>query len=230
MIDIYIDCANLEQMREAVKNPIVKGFTTNPTLMATGGVKDYEAFAKDALQIVDGLPISFEVFADELDEMEKQARKIASWGSNVNVKIPVTNTKGESSENLIVKLTNDEIKCNVTAIFGVDQAIDALLGINTPGCIISIFAGRMADTGIDPSDDIKIIVGAALWSETKVLWASSREVLNIYQADMCCCDIITVTPDLLAKYESFRGKDFTEFSLDTVKMFYEDAQKSGFTL
>ena len=230
MIDIYLDGANLEAMRTGRQNPLVKGFTTNPSLARSAGVTDYEAFCKEALEIVDGLPISFEVFSDEWDEMERQARKIASWGSNVNVKIPVTNTKGESSAPLVRKLSDSGIVCNVTAIFTLEQltSISSAVNRNDP-IIYSVFAGRIADSGIDPTG----IASSKFYyrgEKSKLLWASSREVLNIYQAEKCGCNIITVTPDLLKKYEQLKGKDLKEFSLDTVKMFYNDAQKAGYTL
>ncbi len=230
MTDIYLDCANLEQMREGRKNPLVRGFTTNPTLMRQAGVTDYEAFAKEALQIVEGLPISFEVFSDKWDEMERQARKIASWGSNVNVKIPVTNTKGESAAPLVKRLSNDGIVCNVTAVFTNQQVAEIMDAIfPSQDAIISIFAGRIADTGVEPRLQSAICLVEDN-SYVKILWASCREVLNIYQAEEQGCHIITVTPDLLAKYEKFKGKDLAEFSLDTVKMFYNDAQKAEYNL
>ena len=224
MIDIYCDCGNLEQMREARKNPLVKGFTTNPSILRSAGVTDYEKFAREALEAVDGLPISFEVFSDEWDDMERQARKIASWGSNVNVKIPITNTKGESAAPLVRKLSDSGIVCNVTAVMTQEQ-IERFIDMNI---IISVFAGRIADTGVDP--DFLDGAGRQVNNKPKFLWASSREVLNIYQAEEACYDIITVTPDLLAKYEKLKGKDLTEYSLETCKMFYDDAKKAGFVL
>lgn len=227
MIDIYLDCADLDGIRAGRANPLVKGFTTNPSLLRAAGVTDYEAFAKDALQIVDGLPISFEVFADDMPEMERQARKIASWGSNVNVKIPVTNTKGESMAPLVRKLLDSGIMCNVTAVFTMQQ-ISSIVNFVNPEkipVILSMFCGRIADSGIEPP-----VIQTPRSSTIKFLWASSREVLNIYQALKYNYDIITVTPDLLAKYEKLKGKDLNEFSLDTVKMFYNDAQKAGYVL
>ncbi len=227
MIDIYLDGADLNAMREGRKNALVKGFTTNPALIKAAGVTDYESFCKEALEIADGLPISFEVFSDEWDEMERQARKIASWGSNVNVKIPVTNTKGESAAPLIRRLSDDGILCNVTAVFTEEQVTEISKAMKDG--IISIFAGRIADTGEDPE---WIIANAVVDTDRpiKILWASCREVLNIRQAYSMGCHIITVTPDLLKKYESLKGKDLTEYSLDTVKLFYNDAQKAGFIL
>lgn len=224
---IYLDSADLESIKEGKKNPLVRGFTSNPTLMAKAGVTDYERFAKDALQIVDGLPISFEVFADEWDEMERQARQIASWGDKIYVKIPITNTEGKLSTDLIRSLAEDGLLLNITAIFTikqVDQIRKALYGCDA---ILSIFAGRIADTGINPMPLIKELISDV---PQRILWASPREVLNIYQAEECGCDIITVPPDMLKKYEQYKDKDLSEFSLDTVRMFYDDAKKSEFTL
>lgn len=228
MIEIYADTANLESLKQAKANPLVKGFTTNPTLMASAGISDYEDFAHRAIDIVEGLPISFEVFSDDLQEMERQARKIASWGSNINVKIPITNTKGQSCAPLVRKLADSGIRCNVTAIF-TQQQIDAVMAeINhNDYVILSIFAGRIADTSISPN---------TLFSQNRhirnaiLLWASPREVFNIVQADAAGAHIITVSPDLLKKHTEFYHKNLVEYSLDTVKMFYNDAKKSGFTL
>ena len=238
MTDIYCDCADLEQIREMKKNPLVCGFTTNPTLIRNAGVTDYEAFCKEALQIVEGLPISFEVFSDEWDEMEKQARKIASWGKNVNVKIPITNTKGESAAPLVAKLSVNNITCNVTAILTKQQALSLaeqtipyIEGRGNPNIIISIFCGRISDAGYDPEESVYYTKGIFSKNDkAKILWASTREVLNIYQAEKCGCHIITVTPDLLKRYEALKGKDLTEYSRDTVRMFYNDAKKAGYTL
>lgn len=230
MIDIYLDGADLNAMRIGRQNPLVKGFTTNPALMRSAGVTDYEAFCKEALEIVEGLPISFEVFSDEWDEMERQARLIASWGSNVYVKIPISDTKGESAVPLIQKLSYGGIKCNVTAVFTLKQVRQTLARLN-PDCdaIVSIFAGRIADTGRNPKGYMR----AAFfhhYPKWKVLWASPRQVLDIYTAEKCGCHIITITPELLTKYEKFKHKDLTEFSLQTVKMFFNDAQKAGYKL
>jgi transaldolase len=233
MIDIYLDSANLDDMREGRKNPLVKGFTTNPSILRKAGVTDYEAFAKDALQVVEGLPISFEVFSDEWDEMERQARKIASWGSNVNVKIPITNTKGDSAAKLVRKLSDDGIVCNVTAVFTIDQ-MNNIIPLLKTSSIISIFIGRIMDTGRPLYGSSQVIFDASYiakrYEGIKILWASSREVFNMYQAEQYKFDIITVTPDLLAKYEKFKGKDLAELSLDTCKMFYNDAQQAGYKL
>lgn len=225
MIDIYCDCADLEQIREMKKNPIVRGFTTNPTLMRNAGVTDYEAFCKEALQIVEGLPISFEVFSDDFMEMENQARKIASWGQNIYIKIPITNTHGDTTEEIVRGLTDDDIRCNVTAVFTWEQ-IKLITGRVNPEknpYIISVFAGRISDCSQSPP-----IIQAPHSPTIKFLWASTREVLNIYHATKSGYDIITITPELLRKYELFKEKDLTEFSLETVKTFYEDARKSGY--
>ena len=230
-INIYADGADLESIKQSKKNPLVKGFTTNPTLMRQAGVKDYETFAKAALEVVEGAPLSLEVFSDDFVEMEWQARKIASWGKNVNVKIPVTNTKGESAAKLVKSLSDDGIICNVTAIFTLEQTQEIVDALNAnTGAIISIFAGRIADTGLDPiplmRDAAKI---CAAKPKSQLLWASPREVLNVVQADETGCKIITVTPDLLKKVSSF-GKDLTQFSRETVQMFYNDAKASGYAL
>lgn len=241
MVEIYLDGANLDAMREGRKNPLVKGFTTNPTLLRQAGVTDYERFAKDALQVVEGLPISFEVFSDEWDDMERQARKIASWGSNVNVKVPVTNTKGESAAPLVRKLSDSGISVNVTAVFTQAQINDlsrTLRRDDKMQCdnkiIISYFAGRVGDAGCDPVYNFYAmfshfkICATRFWAKT--LWASPRQVLDIYLAEKCGADIITVTPDLLKKYEQLKGKDLTEFSRETCRMFYDDAVKANYQL
>jgi transaldolase len=230
-IHIYADGADLESIRKSKENPLIKGFTTNPTLMRQAGVKDYEAFAKAALKIVDGSPLSLEVFSDDLVEMEWQARKIARWGANVNVKIPVTNTKGESLAPLVNSLSVDGIICNVTAIFTLDQVREITSALNPQTeAIISVFAGRIADTGIDPMPIMREAVEIARSKpKAKLLWASPREVLNIVQADQAGCHIITVTPDLFKKTSSFT-KNLNQFSMETVQMFYNDARASGYNL
>ena len=230
-IHIYADGADLESIKRSKQIPYIKGFTTNPTLMRQAGVTDYEAFAKEAIEIVDGAPLSLEVFSDDFAEMEVQARKIASWGSNVNVKIPITNTKGKPSKDLVKSLSDDGIICNVTAIFTLEQVSDIVNALN-PDCaaIISIFAGRIADSGVDPVPLMKEAVKIAKAKpKAKILWASPREVLNIVQADETGCGIITVTPDLLKKVSSF-NKDPNQFSLETVQMFFNDARASGYNL
>ncbi|MGZ3707467.1 MAG: transaldolase [Bdellovibrionota bacterium] len=230
-IAVYADGANREDMIKRYREGSVKGFTTNPTLMAKAGVKDYAAFAKSVLSEITDLPISFEVFSDDFAEMEREANIIGSWGKNVNVKIPITNTKGQPSLPLIRKLLDKGLKLNVTAIFTQAQ-LDALREILQPkdDVIVSIFAGRIADTGVDPMPLMKKAVQDYRdKTNSKILWASPREVLNIYQADQCGCHIITSTDDQIAKLK-FQGKNLNEFSLETVKMFYNDATKAGFKL
>ncbi len=230
-LHIYADGADLASIRNAKKIPFIKGFTTNPTLMRQAGVTDYEAFAKEALEVVEGMPLSLEVFSDDVQEMEQQARQIASWGRNVNVKIPITNTKGEGTDKLVKALSDDGIICNVTALFTLDQVEDIVHALNKDcDAIISVFAGRIADTGVDPMPLMREAVKiAAAKPRAKILWASPREALNIVQADQTGCHIITVTPDLLKKVNSF-NKDLHQFSLETVKMFYNDATASGYSL
>ena len=230
-IDLYADGADVRDMIAARDAGLVKGFTTNPTLMRKCGVSDYEAFARQALDAVGGMPISFEVFADEFDEMERQARLIATWGDGVFVKIPITNTKGDSAIPLIGRLAAAGVKLNVTAILTLEQvrAVVDALDANVPA-IVSVFAGRIADTGRDP---VPLMQEAkAICSEkpkAQLLWASPRELLNIIQADAIGCDIITVTSDILKKL-AMVGKPLDELSLDTVKMFYNDAAAAGFRL
>jgi len=230
-IDVYADGANLVTMVRRYQEGFIKGFTTNPTLMAKAGITDYQKFAQDVLSEIKTLPISFEVFSDDFDEMESQADLIGSWGSNVNIKIPITNTKGESALPLIERLLKRGLKLNVTAILTRDQWV-GLRDILQPSddVIVSIFAGRIAATGVDPVPMMRQAVeDYAALPNAKVLWASPREVLNIFQAELCGCRIITATDDLIAKL-AIHHKDLSEFSLDTVKMFYNDAQKAGFKL
>lgn len=231
-IKIFMDGAHIEDMREAVEtNPLVKGFTTNPTLMRKAGIHDYTAFAKEALAAVQGLPISFEVFSDDLESMEREARIIAAWGKNANVKIPITNTKGESCCPLIGKLSSEGIVINVTAIMSLKQvqAVAQVLSPNTPA-IVSVFAGRIADTGRDPLPYMEAsLKNLQHLSQAELLWASPREVLNIYQAAEIGCQIITATPDLIDKL-SLMHKDLEQYSLETVQMFYKDANAAGFSL
>ena len=228
-IKIFADGANVTEMKKVYSEGIVRGFTTNPTLMKKDGVKDYVVFAKDVLSEIKTMPISFEVFTDDFESMERQAREIGSWGDNVFIKIPITNTKGEPSYELIKKLSNDGMKLNVTAILTLEQIENVAKSINekTPA-IVSLFAGRIADTGRDPipyiKESIKILEGNA---NAELLWASSRELLNIFQAEECGCHIITVTNDLLKKLQMV-NKDLKELSLDTVKMFYNDASSAGY--
>jgi transaldolase len=230
-IAIYADGADVRDMVAARDAGVVKGFTTNPTLMRKVGITDYAAFAKDALAATGDMPISFEVFADEFDEMERQAKLIATWGEPVFVKIPITNTKGESSIPLIQRLSAAGVKLNITAILTLQQVrevVDAL-DPNTPA-IVSVFAGRIADTGVDPVPLMREAAQiCAAKPKAELLWASPRELLNIFQADECGCHIITVTPDLLKKF-AMVGMPLEELSLETVKMFYNDATAAGFKL
>jgi len=228
-VKIFADGADLQGMLELYKNPVIKGFTTNPTLMRVSGIKDYEGFARQVLEHITDRPISFEVFSDEFDEMEQQARKIFTWGRNVFVKIPVTNTRNETSVNLIRRLVADGIQLNVTALMTPAQArlISPVLGGHVPS-YISIFAGRIADTGRDPMPLMKEAVEImADFPNQELIWASPRELLNIFQAEQIGCHVITVLHDILKKLPLV-GKALDEYSLDTVKMFYADAQKVGY--
>jgi len=230
-VQIYADGADKGTIVQLCSVPYIRGFTTNPTLMRKAGVTDYGAFAHDVLACIAGRPISFEVFADEFADMEVQAREIASWGSNVYVKIPVTNTRREPALDLMCRLAHSGVRVNATALMTLEQVADvatALAG-GAPS-YISVFAGRIADTGRDPLP----IMTAALeitgsHENMELIWASPREVLNIFQADDIGCDIITVTSDLLKKL-GMVGKDLDEFSLETVRMFYHDACQSGYLL
>jgi transaldolase len=230
-IDIYADGADVDEMLAALKQPYIKGFTTNPTLMRKAGLTDYEAFATKVLDQIKDLPISFEVFSDDFDEMERQARLIDSWGPNVYVKIPVTNTTGSFAGPVIQSLAKDGIKLNVTALLTVEQvrAVAAALDPAVPA-IVSVFAGRIADTGVDPvpimKESLEILKSRP---NAKLLWASPRELLNLVQADQVGCHVVTVTPDILKKLPML-GKDLAQLSLETVQMFYDDAQKAGFSL
>jgi len=230
-IKLFLDGANISDMKAARLDPMIKGFTTNPSIMKKAGIVDYTAFAKEVLAEITDLPVSFEVFSDDFTNMEREARIIHSWGKNTNVKIPITNTKGESAIPLIKKLSAEGIILNVTAILTEKQIKDVAdaLAADT-AAIVSIFAGRIADTGIDPMPIMKNAV-ALLKNKPKaeVLWASPREVLNLYQAADCGCHIITATPDLLKKRE-LEAKDLGEYSLDTVKMFYNDAKAVGYSI
>ncbi len=230
-IAIYADGADVRDMVAARDAGLVRGFTTNPTLMRKSGITDYATFARAALDATGGMPISFEVFADEFDEMERQAKLIATWGESVSVKIPITNTKGESSVDLIRRLSAAGVKLNITAILTLQQVSDVVHELDpaTPA-IISVFAGRIADTGRDPVPlmrEAKSIVMAK--PKAELLWASPRELLNIFQAEECGCDIITCTGEILKKL-AMVGKPLDELSLDTVKMFYNDAAAAGFKL
>ena len=230
-VKIFADGADKAGMLQLYRNPYIQGFTTNPTLMRKAGVSDYEAFALDILQAIPDRPISFEVFADEFDEMERQAALFAGWGDNVYVKIPVTNTRQESSARLVHRLARRGIKVNVTALMDLDQVhemADALAG--GPPAYISIFAGRIADTGRDPVPMMAAAVAmTAMHPNIELIWASPRETLNIFHADSVGCHVITVTHSMLEKLNLI-GKDLHDYSLDTVKMFYRDATGAGFTL
>ena len=230
-IKIFADGADKSGMLEMYRNPLVKGFTTNPTLMRKAGLTDFTAFAREIVEAIPDRPISFEVFSDEFAEMERQARTIARWGSNVYVKIPVTDTRANSSASLISTLAADGIKLNVTALMTVAQVETVAAALaEGPSSYISVFAGRIADSGRDPLPIMRAAL-AVLSShpQQELIWASPRELLNIVQAETIGVDIITVTNDLLSKMSAL-GKDLDEFSLDTVKMFYEDARSAGFEL
>jgi len=230
-VQIFADGADKTSMLELYRQPYIKGFTTNPTLMRKAGVSDYERFAREILQSIPDRPISFEVFADDEIEMERQARKIARWASNVYVKIPVTNTRRQPMYNLIRRLSADGIQINATAVLALDQVehiAQALRG-GAPS-YISVFAGRVADTGRDPIPLMKSALDLmAPEPHCQLVWASPRELLNIFQADEIGCHIITVTSDVLKKM-SLVGKDLHEYSLETVRMFHNDAAHSKFTL
>lgn len=230
-IKLYADGADRNGMLEMYRKPWVSGFTTNPTLMRKAGVTDYRAFAQAILKDIPDRPISFEVFADEFSEMERQAREIRGWGDNVYVKIPVMNTQRKPSYELIQTLSRAGVKLNVTAIMTVEQvcAVAAALRGGAPS-VVSVFAGRIADTGVDPVPVMKDCLTALReLPDAELLWASPREVLNIYQAAAAGCQIITATNDLIKKLE-LRDKDLADFSLETVKMFYDDARAAGYTL
>lgn len=230
-IKIYMDGADIEPMKAAHKAGTVKGFTTNPTLMRKSGITDYAAFARAAIAAIPDLPISFEVFSDDFAAMEAEARVIASWGGDTFIKIPITNTRGESAVPLIRKLSAEGFSLNVTAIMTLAQvkAVAAALSPNSR-TIVSVFAGRIADAGVDPVPVMRQAKAAlAGLPKAELLWASPREVLNLVQADEIGCDIITITAEILAKVPTI-GKDLDVFSLDTVKMFYNDAKAAGFKL
>lgn len=230
-VKLFADGAEKAGMLEMYNNPLISGFTTNPTLMRKAGITDYKSFSIDILSEIKDKPISLEVFSDDFDEMERQAHNIASWGNNVYVKIPITNTKSESSIPLIKKLSDAKIKVNVTAMMTVKQIEETLPALaNSPGSYVSVFAGRIADAGIDPLPIMKEVM--QLLSNVKnveLIWASPRELFNVVQADSIGCHIITATNDILKKLPSL-GKDLTQFSLETVKMFYNDANTAGFKL
>jgi len=230
-IKLFADGADIDGMLRMYAKPWIKGFTTNPTLMRKAGIQDYAGFAKQVLLAIPDRPISFEVFADDFAAMEEQAIEIAQWGENVYVKIPITNTKRESSVDLARRLASRGVKLNVTALLTLEQVrgIAGALAGGPPACV-SVFAGRIADTGIDPLPLMKNAVEIlAQHSNIELIWASPREVLNIVQADSIGCHIITVTNDILGKLDLI-GKNLDDFSLETVQMFYRDATASGFSL
>jgi len=230
-VKVFADGADKSAMLSLYSNPLIKGFTTNPTLMRKAGVADYEAFARDVLAAIPDRPISLEVFADEFPEMERQARKIAGWGANVYVKIPITNTRREPSLDLVRRLSESGIKVNVTALLTLDQVRDVCLVLRGGSpAYVSIFAGRIADTGRDPVPIVAAAVELARpVRNVEIIWASPREVLNVVQADLAGCHIITATSEVLKKLELL-GKDLGDFSQETVRMFYDDAVKSRFVL
>jgi transaldolase len=230
-IKLFQDGADLDAMMAARRSNLVSGFTTNPTLMRKAGVTDYRAFARKVIAAIPDLPISFEVFADDFPSMEREAREIASWGGNTYVKIPITNTKGESAASLIGTLSAEGFSLNVTAILTLAQ-VEAVIGAVDAKArtIVSVFAGRIADSGVDP---VPVMAQAAKMLQSmpraELLWASPREVLNVVQADACGCHIITATPDIIAKVPLL-GKDLTQYSLETVRMFHDDARMAGFKI
>ena len=230
-VKIFADGADRAGMLDLYRNPLIKGFTTNPTLMRTAGITDYEAFARDILKAIPDRPISLEVFSDHFAEMEVQVRRIAAWGENVYVKIPVTNTESESAIALIRTLAKAGVKQNVTALMTLAQVRDVSAALAAgPAACISVFAGRVADTGRDPVPMMAAAVEMlAIYPNIELIWASPREILNVIHADAVGCHIITVTHDLLKKLSLF-GKNLDEFSLETVKMFRSDAIKAGFQL
>jgi transaldolase len=230
-VKLFADGADVGAIRSLAANPLIQGFTTNPTLMRKAGVTDYAAFAREALAITGNRPISFEVFSDEFDEMEVQAHQIAGWGPTVYVKIPVTNTRREFAGPLLRRLASAGVRVNVTAVLTTEQVrlVSKCLSAEVPSCI-SVFAGRIADTGRDPMPLVAEAVRiAACLPRTEIIWASPRELLNVFQADEVRCHIITATPDVLAKL-GLVGRDLDQVSLDTVKMFRQDALAAGFTI
>ena len=230
-IKIFADGADPKQIYELNKKDYIKGFTTNPSLMRKAGIADYKKFAVEILDKIKHKPISFEVFSDEIDLMEKQAEEIFSWGENVNVKIPITNTKGESTIELIGRLSEKGIICNVTAIFTIEQIKNVVshLDPSTPA-ILSVFAGRIADSGIDPMSTMKESVSISkMKPKSEILWASTREIINIFQAEDAGCQIITVPHELLNKFSTV-GKCLENYSLETVTAFHNDAKAAGYSI
>jgi transaldolase len=230
-VKLFADGADLGVIRTMAANPLITGFTTNPTLMRKAGISDYVAFARDMLAIVPDRPISFEVFSDDFAEMEQQALAIAAWGTNVFVKIPITNTRGESAAPLVKRLSRAGVQLNVTAILTVAQVAEMATVLSpATACFVSVFAGRIADTGVDPvpivARSLELLRGLP---KAEVIWASPRELLNVFQADAVGCHVITATPDVLNKL-ALVGKDLTTFSLETVEMFRQDAVAAGFSI
>lgn len=231
-VKLFADGADKKGMLDLYANPLIQGLTTNPSLMRKAGITHYEAFAKEILQTIKDKPISFEVFSDEFPEMRRQALKIASWQKNVYVKIPITNTRGESSLPLARELAKEGVQLNITAILTLGQVrgVSEALNPAVPS-VVSVFAGRIADTGVDPAPLMR--AGLALLQnqpQAELLWASVREVLNIFQAEACGCAIVTVPHDILAKALKLVGTDLTALSLDTVKQFDQDARAAGFSV
>jgi len=230
-IQVFADGADIEGIRNLRSNPLIKGFTTNPTLMKQVGVKDYLSFSKQVIEVIDGRPISLEVFSDDFSEMKTQAMKLSALGPNVNVKIPITNTRSEPSSKLVSELAKEGVSLNVTALFTLKQVSDTVAALQgSRKSYISVFAGRIADAGVDP---MPIMEGALQLmrseKQLELIWASPREVFNIVQADQIGCHVITVTHDLLKKLPGL-GKDLTQSSLETVAMFASDAQNAGYKL
>ena len=230
-VNIYADGASEKDFALLNKKKFVSGFTTNPSLMKKNGISNYANFAKKILKKINK-PISFEVFDDELDQMIRQAKIISSWSKKVYVKIPITNTKGQSTRKVIKELTKNKIKCNVTAVFSFKQVKNLLKNIDKKSdLIISVFAGRIADTGVDPKKKLKEIVKfSKRWPKCKILWASTREIYNIWDAQNSGCHIITVPIDMIFKIEKLYKKNLNNYSLDTVKMFYKDAKIAGYKI
>ena len=230
-VKLFADGADKDGMREMYANPLISGFTTNPTLMKVAGITDYKSFALDILTYIKDKPISFEVFSDEFNEMERQALEIASWADNIYVKIPITNTKSKSSVDLIDRLSSKNVKINVTAMMTVAQVQSVLPAlVKGPGSYVSVFAGRIADAGFDPLPIMREVVGILQdYPNIELIWASPRELYNVVQASEIGCDIITATNDILRKLPTL-GKDLDQFSLETVKMFFDDAKEAGYSI
>ncbi len=230
-IKLFLDSADKEKMITAYRNGDVSGFTTNPTLMREAGVQDYEAFVAEIVSLIPGMSVSFEVFSDDLREMAREARRIFSFGENIFVKVPVTNTKGEITAPIIKDLSEEGIPLNITAMFTLDQLETVVNALDPSGrAILSIFAGRIANAGVDPMPIMKSAAERIIdYPNFELLWASAREAFNLKQAEECGCDIITMAASLIEATKSF-GKDLTEYSLETVKMFYEDARAANFAI